>query len=128
MMAPVRVMASSASSCFARPKSEILGTREEGQGTREEGQGTREEGQGTREEGQGTREEGQGTREEDNSSDPCPLSLVPCPSSLVPPNRTLAGLRSRWTMPRSWAYCMARAIASMRAAASGGGSGPRFRR
>jgi hypothetical protein len=41
---------------------------------------------------------------------------------------TLSSLRSRWTMPRSWACCIARARRAMSRAASVGGSASRPRR
>src|SRR5262249_11639519 len=40
-----------------------------------------------------------------------------------PASRTLAGLRSRWTTPASWAACTARASASTSAAATRGACG-----
>src|SRR4051794_27146778 len=43
-------------------------------------------------------------------------------------NRMLAGFRSRWTMPLSWAACMALASLSTSAAASRAGSGPSRKR
>jgi hypothetical protein len=68
----------------------------------------------------------------------CPLCVCPLSSSsfLASPKSvtfgvpsaaksTLAGLRSRWTMFRSWAYCTARASVSVTSAAYRGGCGSR---
>src|SRR5262249_25039823 len=66
----------------------------------------------------GIKDEGGRMRDESEGFD---SSLVLPPSSFL--SRMLAGLRSRWTTPRSWAWWMARASTANRAAAWGASGG-----